>query len=159
MEAFNVSGFELFARKWGLLAAGDAQDSNAMTISWGGVGTLWGKPMVTVYVMPCRHTYQYMEKNDYFTVSFYPEAYKEDLGVMGTLSGRDGDKVAKTSLTLRPLEHGVTFEQAEVTLVCRKTYWQDLDKANMPQYAIDHHYRTEAPHRMYIGEVVEIIRK
>ena len=35
-----------------LLAAGDKEKSNAMTIGWGGIGTLWGRTALTVYVAP-----------------------------------------------------------------------------------------------------------
>ena len=65
--------FSYFNRKWALLTAGTKERYNAMTISWGGMGTLWGKPVVTVYVKPIRYTWQFMEKGGFFTVSFYPE--------------------------------------------------------------------------------------
>ena len=159
MENINLDALTVYHNRWALLAAGAPDDYNAMTISWGGMGTLWGKPSVTVYVKPIRHTWNYMEKSDYFTVSFYPEEYRKDLAVMGSLSGRDGDKTAKTSLTVKPAGETVTFEQAEVTLVCRKRYWNDLVVDNMPAEEVARYYTTEAPHRMYIGEVVEIIRR
>lgn len=159
MSLFHEETLDLFRSDWALLAAGDAADYNAMTIGWGGLGTLWNKRVATVYVKPVRHTFGYMEKNDYFTVGFYPPENRQDLTVMGTLSGRDGDKAAQTSLTLVPLAHGVTFAQAEATLVCRKLYAADLDPACIPQEFVERYYAEEAPHRMYIGEVVEIIRK
>lgn len=155
---FDTDIFAQFDKKWALLAAGSMADFNAMTISWGGMGTLWHKDVVTVYVKPIRYTYQYMEKNDYFTVSFYPESCRKDLAVMGSKSGRHGDKVALTSLTPRAVEHGVTFEQAEVTLLCRKVYWQDLTRDAMPADVQAEYYNGEEPHRMYIGEVVDILR-
>ncbi len=155
---FTTDVFAQFQQRWALLTAGTPADFNTMTISWGGMGTLWSKPVVTVYVKPIRHTFGYMEKNGFFTVSFYPEAYHRDLLTLGTKSGRDGDKVALTGLTPKPLERGVTFAQAEATLVCRKLYAQDLDRSAMPREVAESVYATEAPHRMYIGEVVEILR-
>ena len=47
-----------------------AQHYNTMTISWGGLGTLWRRPVATVYVKKNRYTFEFMEQNDYFTVSF-----------------------------------------------------------------------------------------
>ena len=35
----------------------------------------------------------------------------------------------------------------------------DLVKENIPQDAIDLFYKEEDPHRMFVGEVVEIIKK
>lgn len=151
--------FETFHKQWALVTAGNESDYNTMTISWGGLGTLWSKPVATVYVKPIRHTYNYLEANDYFTVSFYDDTYKKDLGTLGRLSGRDQDKVALTSLTPVAVENSMTFKEAHTTYVCKKIYFQDLDLNQIPEDAIKNYYETEAPHRMYIGEVVEIITK
>lgn len=159
MNIMQTDVFDAFGRRWALLSAGTLQDYNTMTISWGGLGVLWSKKVATVYVRPSRHTYGYMEKNDYFTVSFYPEECKKDLSTLGTLSGRDGDKVAKTALTACTAGQSVSFAQAELTLVCRKLYAQDIDKTAMPPELSEKAYGDEAPHRMYIGEVVQIISK
>ena len=137
------------------MTAGTIDHFNTMTISWGGMGTLWSRPVATVYVKPCRYTHDFMEENDYFTVSFFPEKYRGDLSILGSKSGRDGDKVALTSLTPEAGEHWVTFREAEQVLVCRKIYRQDLDLSAIPEWAAKAHYRTEAPHTMYIGEVID----
>lgn len=158
MKDLNVNAFELFDKQWALVSAGNTDDYNTMTISWGGLGTLWSKPVATIYVKPIRYTYQFLEKNDYFTVSFYENEYKKDLGILGSLSGRDGDKVAKTNLHVMPVDHGVTFKEAKITLLCKKIYWQDLNTAVMPADVVSRYYQAEAAHRMYIGEVIDIIK-
>lgn len=155
----NAEVFSQFDRKWALVCAGTLEHHNAMTISWGGLGTLWSRPVATVYVKPVRHTYGFMEVSDWFTVSFYGEEYRRALEVMGTTSGRDTDKDGAAGLTPVAAGEGVTYAQAEVTLLCRKIYRQDLDTAHMPPEVVDTYYRTEAAHRMYVGEVVDVIRK
>ena len=75
MELFQVDAFHIFDKQWALVTAGTLKHYNTMTISWGGLGTLWSRPVATVYVKPIRYTYQFLEKNEYFTVSFFPEAY------------------------------------------------------------------------------------
>ena len=157
MQTLNLDIFKAFAGDWALLTAGTADNFNTMTISWGGLGTLWNKSVATVYVRPCRHTYGYMEENEYFTVSFYSDAYKEDLKTLGTLSGRDGDKVAKTALTAVPAGNSVSFAQAHTTLVCRKLYAQAMDPAAIPADIMDRMYGGETPHKIYIGEITEIL--
>ena len=154
---FETEIFSQFNDRWALLCAGTAENHNAMTISWGGMGTLWSKPVVTVYVKPCRYTYQFMNDSEYFTVNFFPEEYKTALAVMGSKSGRDTDKETEAGLKVKDLGKAVTFEGAAVTVLCRKIYWQDLDPANMPEGIPEQYYAAEAPHRMFIGEVVEII--
>ena len=154
---FTTDIFSAFDKKWALLTAGTMDSFNTMTISWGGMGTIWNKPIVTVYVRPSRYTFGFMEESEYFTVSFYPEEHRKDLAILGRLSGRDGDKLAKTALTPREIPHGMSFEEAECTLVCRKLYSQSLEKAGMLPEIADGPEREDV-HRMYIGEVVEIIK-
>ena len=102
MSKLLIDAFDEFGHKWALVTAGSMVDHNSMTVSWGGVGCLWGKQVATVYIRPNRHTYGYFEANDYFTVSFYPEENKQALGVMGSKSGRDCDKDKEAGLTPFP---------------------------------------------------------
>ena len=154
---FNTDIFSQYDKKWALVSAGTIQKHNTMTVSWGGMGTLWSRPVVTVYIKPCRYTYGFMNDNDYFTVSFYPEECRKALGVMGKLSGRDVDKDKESGLTPLDLDKAVTYKEAEVTILCKKIYAQDLKSDRMPQDVVERYYTEEAPHRMFIGEVVEII--
>ena len=158
MKDLNVDIFNLFDKQWALVTAGTLEDFNTMTISWGSLGTLWapannGKPIATIYVKPIRHTFKYLEANEYFTLSFFPEEYKKDLLILGSKSGRDGDKVALTKLTPKAVEHGVTFSEASFTLVCRKIYSDDFKRDKIPADVVKMFYTTEEPHRFYIGEV------
>ena len=146
-----------FHGDWALVAAGNMDDHNAMTVSWGGIGCLWNKPVATVYVRPNRHTYGYFEANDYFTVSFYPGEYKKALGLMGTKSGRDCDKEAEAGLTPIPCGESVTFAQAGKTLLCRKLYHQDMELDRFPENVKTRFFGSEPAHRMYIGEIIEIV--
>ena len=88
-----------------------------------------------------------------------PEEYQKALAVMGTKSGRDINKDEVSGLTAKPIGQVVTYEEAEVTFICRKIYWQDMVRENMPEDAVERFYTEEEPHRMFIGEVVEIIKK
>lgn len=150
--------FDLFNKKWALLTAGSIDKHNSMTISWGELGTLWSKPVATVFVKPCRYTHQFMEENEYFVLSFFKEEYRQKLGVMGSYSGKNVDKDQLAGLT--PLQHGdvTIYKEAEVTLICRKIYQDDLDINHIPEAAKETYYKEEKPHTMYIGEVIKIIK-
>ncbi|MBQ9712776.1 MAG: flavin reductase, partial [Bacteroidales bacterium] len=87
---------ELFDRKWALVTVGTPDDVNTMTISWGSLGELWGKPVVTVYVSSSRYTHEFMERNPKFTVTFFPEECRGALQYLGSHSGRDGDKISES---------------------------------------------------------------
>ncbi|MCR5594610.1 MAG: flavin reductase [Lachnospiraceae bacterium] len=156
---FTTDIFKQFDKKWALLTAGNEDKFNTMTISWGGLGTIWNKPAATVYVRQSRYTHEFMDDNDLFTVSFYPEEYKDVLGVLGSRSGRDMDKMTGSGLNAVKAGGSMSFKEAEVTLVCRKLFKQCLMKENMPKDVADTLYASNDLHDMYIGEVVEIIWK
>ena len=158
MTEFSTDIFTRFDKRWGLLCAGTMEKHNAMSISWGGMGTLWNRPVVTVYVNPLRYTYQFMEENEYFTVSFLPEELKKVHDIMGVKSGRDTDKDREARLTPVPTGESVTYAEAAVTLLCRKIYCQDFNIDQVPADVVTEHYIAEPVHRMYIGEVIDIIR-
>jgi len=154
--------FEVFHdfRNMALLTAGSMEDYNTMTIGWGALGTIWGKPVCTVYVRPSRYTLEFMDRNDLFTVSFF-DGYKKDLSYLGSHSGRDEDKVAKTELTAVPAGDSVAFKEAREILVCRKLYRQLMDESAFPEKVVEQFYSGGDEgdiHYMFIGEVIDIIR-
>ena len=155
---FTTDILSVFDKKWALLTAGESDRFNTMTISWGGLGTIWGKPVATVYVRTSRYTHDFMDTNDFFTVSFYLEECRQVLGVLVSKSGRDMDKINNSGLTPVQAGDSISFKEAEVTLVCRKLFKQQLDVANIPKNIAKAMYEGQAPHDMYIGEIVEIIR-
>lgn len=154
---FKTDIFSQFDKKWALLTAGNKESFNTMTISWGGMGTIWGKPVATTYVRTSRLTHDFMDKEEYFTISFYPEEYKNVLMVLGSKSGRDIDKMNDSGLTPKAVENSMTFEEAEVTLLCRKLFKQKLDPENILDEKCKGFYAGDAEHDMYIGEVVGIL--
>ena len=157
MKDFLDKSLSIFQKEWALVTAGTMENYNTMTIGWGGFGTLWRKPVCTVYVKPCRYTHSFMDANDYFTVSFYGEEHRDALAVLGTKSGRDGDKVAEVGFTAVPAGESVTFSDAKTTIVCKKIYRQDLTMDTMPADVIEKYYTEEAPHTVFVGEVIDII--
>ena len=159
LKNFKIAPLYALDKEWALLTCKDNDKFNMMTISWGGFGTLWHKPIVTIYIRPSRYTYELIEKNDYFTISFYDEEYKKDLGVLGTKSGRDIDKMSCIKLTPEYINNIVTFKEAKLTIICKKIYFQDLEIENIPKDERDKFYSTEPVHRMYIGEVIDVIDK
>lgn len=151
----QVDPFTKFEKDWALLTAGTPDHFNSMTIGWGSLGTVWNKDVLTVYVRPDRYTWQFLKDSDTFTVSFFPERCRQALTVMGTLSGRDGDKVAAAGLTPRFLPQGITFEEAAETFVCRKIYMAPMAYEDVPPVAQRIYQNGVQPHWIIMGEVAE----
>ena len=155
---FNTEIFSQFDKKWALLTAGELDSFNTMTVSWGGLGTIWNKSVATVYVRLSRYTHEFMDNNEYFTISFFPEDRRKTLAVLGSRSGREMDKIHNSGLTPVAAGKSVSFKEAEVTLLCRKLFRQRVELSNIPDEIVKGCYPSGDPHDMYIGEVVDIIR-
>jgi flavin reductase (DIM6/NTAB) family NADH-FMN oxidoreductase RutF len=155
-----VRSHHLWNAQWLLLTAGDfaAGRFNTMTVSWGSLGTVWNKPFAQVVVRPGRYTRQFMEEYPTFTLSSFPIECREALTLLGTMSGRDGDKIAEAGLT--PCAAGAVaapcFAEAELVIECRKMYWQDMDAANFLDPTIAQNYPRQDYHRIYWGEIVAV---
>ena len=74
-ELLTGEVFERISKQWMLITAGPEKNCNTMTASWGGLGILWGKPVSTIYIRPQRYTREFVEREDYYTLSFLPEQY------------------------------------------------------------------------------------
>lgn len=150
---------DLFKNKWGLVTAGTEDKFNTMTVSWGAVGELWGKDMATIYIRPQRYTEEFLNINDYFTVSFYPVDMKQKIhSVCGSKSGRDVDKVKACDLTPVLDDKAPYFEEAEIVLVCKKAAKAKFDPADFIDDTIDGKWYPEKDyHFIYYGEIEKVL--
>ncbi|MBO7253369.1 MAG: flavin reductase [Oscillospiraceae bacterium] len=154
-----------FAKGWMLLTAGTQERGfNTMTCSWGHIGSIWGTggglPTAICYVRPQRYTKEFMDREDLYTISFFPDTFKADLAYLGSHSGKDEDKLAKTGLT-PVFEEGCTyFREAKLVLVCRKLYQAPLKEDYfVDQTIVSQHYPQKDFHDLYIGQIVRVLQE
>jgi len=122
---------KLIGADWMLVTAGIPGNFNTMTASWGGIGHLWELPVAWCFVRPIRYTFNFIERADYYTFSFFDEKHREVLNYCGDKSGKDVDKVAETGLTTAlGLNNTIYFEEARLVLILRKLYSHLLEKNN-----------------------------
>ena len=125
-ELSNV--FEKISKEWMLVSAKKTDGSmNTMTASWGGLGFLWGKNVAFVFVRPQRFTKEFIDEQDYLSLSFFSEDYRKMLSFMGSKSGRNIDKIKEQNLTVLE-DVAPVFEEAKLTLICKKLYAQEMKK-------------------------------
>jgi len=154
---FNV--FEQVGNDWMLITSGTQDKFNMMTASWGGMGVLWNKNVCFIFVRPTRYTFEFIEQNPLFTVSFFSENHREILELCGTKSGREIDKMKDIGLTPRFTQNGsILFNESLLSIECRKVYYNDLEPAHFITKDIDKHYPKNDYHRMYIGEIINCYR-
>lgn len=159
IKDLKLNPFAAINEDWLLISAQKEGQVNTMTASWGGVGVIWNKNVATVYIRPQRYTREFVDASDYFTLTFF-KGYKKELGVLGTKSGRDGDKIKEVGFDLTMVENQPTFKQGELVFICRKLYKgsivpegfiaPDIDEKNYPEK--DYHY-------IYLGEIEAVYQK
>jgi flavin reductase (DIM6/NTAB) family NADH-FMN oxidoreductase RutF len=156
---FVLPPFHQWDKGWFALAAGDfsTRKFNAMTVSWGSLGVMWERPFAQAVVRPTRFTYRFTEEFDDFTLCAFPEKYREALNVLGSRSGRDGDKIAAVGLTpvASRTASSPAFAEAELILECRKIYVDTIDPDGFVDPSIEKNY-TGDYHRVYFGQVQRI---
>lgn len=153
--------FALVAEDWFLLTAGTEESGfNTMTAGWGALGELWRKKVAFVFVRPQRTTRRFMDSNGWFSMSFFTGGFRGVLNYCGTHSGDSVDKVAATGLSpITPVPGVTAFEEAALILSCRKLYTQDIDPALFLDESIEPLYPEKGYHRLYVGEIVDALRK
>ena len=153
--------FTLIGEEWMLVTAGNEQSGcNTMTASWGHLGCLWGHndPTAVIYLRPSRYTKTFVDREDYFTLSVLDKSYKKTLGYLGSVSGRDEDKIAKSGLTPVYADNTTYFAEAKLVLVCKKMYASVLQQSGFRyQETIDECYPNGDFHTMSIGKIEKIL--
>lgn len=159
LSELNFNPFEKIGKDWFLVTAGDEKGFNTMTASWGFMGVIWGKNVFETVVRHNRYTYEFMEKNDLFTISFFDEANRDALKFCGSHSGRDCDKAKETGLTPLYIEGTTAFEEAKLVFICRKLYDGDIDLEKLNCDERTKWYGSDPVHKQYIGEIVKVLAK
>lgn len=156
----NENVFSMIGKKWMLVTAGDEKGVNAMTASWGGMGVMWGKPVVFVFIRPQRYTKEFIDRNERMSLTFYGEEYRKMLNYMGTVSGRDENKIEKMGLTTEFSDGTPYFKEADTVLLVRKMYAQELKKdCALDTDICKKWYPNEDYHTMYVCEIEKVLVK
>ena len=166
MQALPIPGdlkeqiAQICQRGGAFLTAKHEERLNTMTIGWGTIGFIWGKPVFMVAVRPSRHTFGILEESLEFTVTIpKDESLKEALAVCGTKSGRDIDKFAECGLVTK-----AAVEIATPIIVanawqyeCRVIYKQAMGEACILEPTImERLYQSSygGLHTLYFGEIL-----
>ncbi|MBQ7384849.1 MAG: flavin reductase family protein [Clostridia bacterium] len=148
---------KLIGKDWMLITASDGKKVNTMTASWGNMGVLWGKNVCTVYIRPQRYTYEFVEKSDRLSLSFFDDSYRDALKVCGTVSGRDCDKLERTGLTAATVDSVPIISQARLVIICKKLYADDIKPEKFLSDEPLSNYKQNDFHRFYICEIEKVL--
>ena len=146
--------FNLIGGEWMLVTAGNERTGcNTMTASWG-----HNDPTAVIYLRPSRYTKKFVDEEKYFTLCVMDKSFKKQMAYLGSVSGRDEDKIAKAGLTPVYDENSVFFKEAKLVLVCKKLYQSELQESGfLYQETIDTNYPQRDFHTMYVGKIEKIL--
>jgi len=157
---FDFSPFRLIGEEWMLIAAEKGGKANTMTASWGGFGVLWNRNAAWIFVRKSRYTKEFVDSSDTFSLNFFDhQKYAKMLAYIGTVSGRNEDKIAKAGLTVAHLEGTPYFDEAEAVIRCKKL----CDPIPLKSFLYDtidrEIYADKDYHDMYIGEITHVLQR
>lgn len=154
IQDLQMNPFVKIGKEWMLITAGDKHKFNTMTASWGGLGVLWGEDVVKAYIRPQRYTKEFIDKQDCFSLSFFDGHYKKELGVLGSVSGRDQDKIHDVDFHVTFLDGVPTFEEASTVFIVEKVYEDTIKPENFKDKSLDEKWYPEKDyHSVYIAKI------
>lgn len=161
IDMLNMNPFTKIGKEWALISAGDKNKCNTMTVSWGGVGVLWGKNVVYIFIRDSRYTKEFIDNGEFFSMSFFDEKYRDALSYCGKESGRNVDDKFKGAGLTPAFRHNIPYpDEANLVLLCRKmaavpiTEDTFVDPQIMPKW-----YSDNDMHVMYVGEIIDAVAR
>ena len=160
IEVLEMNPFTKLSKEWALVTAGNKSKCNTMTISWGGVGVLWGKNVVYIFIRDSRYTKEFIDNGDFFSISFLDEGYRNALNYCGSHSGRNEDKFQKAGLT-PAFRHSIPYpDEANFVILCKKMAAVPITAETFTDSGIMKKWYADSDmHTMYVGEIIDLMAR
>ncbi len=160
IDLLEMNPFTKIGKEWALVTAGSKAKCNTMTVSWGGVGVIWNKNVVYIFVRDSRYTKEFIDQGEFFSLSFLDEKYRNALSYCGSHSGRGENKFEKAGLT-PAFRHSIPYpDEANLVLLCRKMAAVPMEEnVILDKSIINNFYKDNDLHTMYVGEIIEAIAR
>ena len=160
IDLLEFNPFSKIGKEWFLITAGDEEKVNTMTASWGGMGVIWGKNVVYIFVRDSRYTKEFLDKQDTFSITFFNSDQKSALKYLGAVSGRDEDKIANARMHIQMADGTPFLDEGTLVLLCKKLSATKIEPEHFLDIAIDETwYKDKDYHTMYIGEITQILAR
>ncbi len=160
IDMLEINPFEKIGKDWALVTAGIKDKANTMTVSWGGMGVMWGKNVAFIFIRDSRYTKEFIDNGDFFSVTFFDEQYKKALSYCGSHSGRNEDKITTAGLTLAS-KHSIPYiDEGNLVLLCNKLSATKITEDSFLTPEIkEKWYQDGDMHTMYIAEIIEVMAR
>lgn len=156
IKDLKINPFTTIGKDWMLITAGNENKINTMTASWGGMGHLWGEDVVTIYIRPQRYTKKFVDEQNEFSLTFF-DGYKKELSILGTVSGKDTDKINDVDFHPIFLENVPAFQEAKLVMIAEKIYEDTIKPESFKNKELDEkHYPNKDYHTVYIAKIKKV---
>ncbi len=163
VDLLELNPFTKISSEWMLITAGNQEKANAMTASWGGLGVLWGKNVAFIFVRENRYTKEFIDKEAYFSCSFFDKKYKNDLKYFGVVSGRQEDKFKISGLTVNFKDDIPYVDEGNFICLCKKMAAVPITEAHFLDPEIREKWYSGKEegnlHTLYIGEILDLLAR
>jgi len=157
--------FTLAGKVFPVITAGNTGHYNSMTGSGGGMGILFRKPVIWCVLRSDRYTLELIEKEGTYTMSYFPDKYKQQVMFLGSKSGRNSDKMKEVELTVvQTSSDNISFEEARLIVECKliqvtTPHLDDFRTQEAKDY-LSEAYKTASDIRKYVfGEITGVWSK
>jgi flavin reductase (DIM6/NTAB) family NADH-FMN oxidoreductase RutF len=162
-EEITDNVFTLVGKVFPVVTVGNEDSYNSMTASGGGMCLLFRKPSTMLIFPSNRYTLELIEKEQTYTLSYFPDEYKKQVMFLGSNTGRDSAKMNEVELTGMCLPSGnMSFKEAKQIIECKLTqitvpcYPDDLYSQEAKDF-MSEAYRDPGEHRKYVfGEITHV---
>lgn len=157
-EQLETNTFQLIGSDWLLVTAMKDGVCNSMTASWGGLGIMWGKKVAFIFIRPQRYTKEFIDQASHFSLSILDSDKRSIYQYLGTVSGRDENKLEKVDLTVVNDEAAPYFAEANTAMICKKLYAQEMNgESFLEKECLEKWYPAHDYHTMYVVEIEKIL--
>ena len=159
-DIMEINPFEKIGKDWMLVTAGNEEKANTMTASWGALGQMWGKDAAFVVIRQSRFTKEFIDREGKFSLSFPKDKYRKLMKFLGTVSGRNEDKIKESGIDIG-YYNGVPYvDQADLLLICKVMSATLIKPENFKDQDIDATwYGDKDYHTLYIAEITDILAR
>ena len=161
-ELFECNPFEKIGKDTFAITAQKGEQVNAMTAAWGGLGVMWGKNVVYVVVRDSRYTKEFMDAADGFSMTFFDKQDKNKMTLkyLGTVSGRQEDKIANANLIIDYEDQVPYIDDGNLVFICKKLYEMPMPAEGFIDESLDERwYADKDYHNLYVAEIQTILAR
>lgn len=160
INSVEFNPFAQIGQCWAMITVGNKLQANCTTVSWGGVGVMWSKNVAFLFLQDSRYTKELIDENEFLSISFLSEQYKNAMKYCGSASGRNEDKFKNAGFTLA-FRHSIPYiDEGNCVLLCKKLSATPISHESLLDPSLKEKWYSNGDyHTMYIVEIIEAMAR